>query len=228
MSSVCCTGVTRPVPGIAKWGLYKSTDGGEHVELHPQRLRRRDHVHRRSQRVQQRQTAVCSPRGVRNIELDPSNPSIIYAASYARGVWRSTDAGANWTQIKPSLNPAIIQTRPAISVNKLGGTTRMYVYEGHTGAAVGTPPCSITALPQRQRRNGSPGLHGPDEPRSRTAGVRHVQPLRRAVLVRRVRLHAEGPSRTSCTPAARTPTERTSPTSAASSSRRMQASPRRT
>ena len=28
MSSVCCSGVTRPVPGAAKWGLYKSTDGG--------------------------------------------------------------------------------------------------------------------------------------------------------------------------------------------------------
>ena len=28
MTSVCCSGVTRPVPGAAKWGLYKSTDGG--------------------------------------------------------------------------------------------------------------------------------------------------------------------------------------------------------
>ncbi len=29
MSSSCCSGVTRPVPGIAKWGLYKSTDAGQ-------------------------------------------------------------------------------------------------------------------------------------------------------------------------------------------------------
>ena len=28
MSSTCCTGVTRPVPGITRWGLYKSTNGG--------------------------------------------------------------------------------------------------------------------------------------------------------------------------------------------------------
>ncbi len=28
MSEVCCSGVTRPVPGTAKWGLYKSTNGG--------------------------------------------------------------------------------------------------------------------------------------------------------------------------------------------------------
>jgi hypothetical protein len=28
LSSVCCSGITRPVPDAAKWGLYKSTDGG--------------------------------------------------------------------------------------------------------------------------------------------------------------------------------------------------------
>ncbi len=76
----------------------------------------------------------CSPRGVRSLALDPSNPSIIYAGSYARGVWRSTDGGATWTQIKPSLNSAIIQTRPEPRVNDAAnGKTRMYVYEGHIG-----------------------------------------------------------------------------------------------
>src|SRR4030095_13157495 len=28
MSSVCCTGVTRPVPGAAQWGLSQRTNGG--------------------------------------------------------------------------------------------------------------------------------------------------------------------------------------------------------
>ena len=28
MSSTCCSGVTRPVPDAAKWGLYKTTNGG--------------------------------------------------------------------------------------------------------------------------------------------------------------------------------------------------------
>src|SRR5206468_12231668 len=51
-------------------------------------------------------TTPCSPRGVRDIEIDPSNPNIVYAASYARGVWRSSDNGTTWTQIKPSLNAA--------------------------------------------------------------------------------------------------------------------------
>ena len=66
--------------------------------------------------------------------LDPSNPEIVYASSYARGVWRSTDGGATWVQIKPSLNAAVIQTRPSIDVNALpNGETRMYVYEGNAG-----------------------------------------------------------------------------------------------
>ena len=70
-----------------------------------------------------------------HVLLDPSNSSIVYASSYARGVWRSSDAGATWVQIKPSLNAAIIQTRAAISVNKLpNGKTRMYVHEGNIGA----------------------------------------------------------------------------------------------
>ena len=53
---------------------------------------------------------TCSPRGVRALALDSSNPEIVYASSYTRGVWRSPDGGATWAQIKPSLNAAIIQT----------------------------------------------------------------------------------------------------------------------
>ena len=132
MSSVCCTGVTRPVPGITKWGLYKTTDGGANWSF----------IHNGAATTavctgdlnEFNNLGVCSPRGVRNVELDPSNPEIVYASSYARGVWRSNDGGATWVQIKPSLNPAVIQTRASIDVNALpGGNTRMYVYEGNNG-----------------------------------------------------------------------------------------------
>ncbi|MGH3715311.1 MAG: WD40/YVTN/BNR-like repeat-containing protein [Micromonosporaceae bacterium] len=132
MSSVCCTGVTRPVPDAAKWGLYKSTDGGQNWAF----------IHNGSTDASQcsgssaefANQAVCSPRGVRNVDLDPSDPNTVYASSYARGIWRSNDGGATWSQIKTSLNPALFTTRPAFDVAKLpNGKTRMYVFEGNNG-----------------------------------------------------------------------------------------------
>jgi Arc-like DNA binding domain len=135
MSSVCCTGVTRPVPGIAKWGLYKSTDGGASWSfIHNGSASVADCFGDLAEFSNTDPTRPCSPRGVRHVVLDPSNPEIVYASSYARGVWRSNDDGATWTQIKMSLNPAVIQTRAAIAVNRLpNGNTRMYVNEGNNG-----------------------------------------------------------------------------------------------
>ena len=138
MTSVCCYGgVTQYralIPGAPQWGLYRSTDGGQSWTL----------VHNGSTSPSDCGSSIadiannltpCSPRGVRDIEIDPSNPDIVYAASYARGVWRSTDSGTTWTQIKPSLNATIGTTRPDIAVTTLpNGHTRMYVGEGHTSA----------------------------------------------------------------------------------------------
>ena len=46
-------------------------------------------------------------------------------------MWRSTDAGATWTQINPSLNPADANMRPEFAVTTLAsGQTRMYIHEG--------------------------------------------------------------------------------------------------
>jgi hypothetical protein len=71
---------------------------------------------------------------VRNVLLDPTDASVVYASSFARGVWRSPDGGATWTQIKASINAAVIQSRPNIAVNTLpNGKTRMYVFEGNAG-----------------------------------------------------------------------------------------------
>jgi len=131
MSSVCCSGVTRPVPGAGKWGLYKSTNGGASwTFIHDGSTNVADCV---GDLTEWNNGRICSPRGVRSFALDPSNPEILYAGSYARGVWRSPDGGATWEQIKPSLNAAIIQTRPNLAVTMLpNGKTRMYVFEGNT------------------------------------------------------------------------------------------------
>ncbi len=131
-SSVCCSGASRPVPGAAQWGLYKSIDSGQTWRM----------VHNGTARESQCTGSVeqynnlepCSPRGVRAFEIDPSDPNTLYAGSYARGIWRSSDRGKTWEQIKESLNPAQITSRPAFDVTALrNGDTRMYVHEGNIG-----------------------------------------------------------------------------------------------
>ena len=80
---------------------------------------------------------ACSPsgaatRGVTDVELDPWNSNTIYLASFQQGVWRSTDNGATWTQIKTALNAAQNTDRAQFSLGKLpGGKTRMYVGVGN-------------------------------------------------------------------------------------------------
>lgn len=126
-------GAVSLIPGAAPWGLYKSTDGGATwTFLHDGAA-----TAAACDTVAEEMAAgsPCSIRGVRRVAIDPSNPSTIYAGSYARGVWRSTDAGATWTQINPSLDPANASMRPEIAVTALaGGATRMYIYEGASGS----------------------------------------------------------------------------------------------
>ncbi len=133
MSSTCCSGVTRPVPDAGQWGLYKSTDGGANWSfIHNGSV---DKSACTGDLTEFGNGGICSPRGVRALALDPTDPNIVYAGSYARGVWRSPDGGATWTQIKPSLNANNITTRPTIAVTTLAnGNTRMYVYEGAQGS----------------------------------------------------------------------------------------------
>jgi hypothetical protein len=133
MSSVCCTPVpARRVPDAAKWGLYKSTNGGiTWTFIHNGSANAADCT---GSQAEFTNTGVCSPRGVRHLAFDPADPNILYASSYARGIWRSPDAGATWTQIKASLNSAVLQTRAAFDVARLpNGKTRMYVNEGNNG-----------------------------------------------------------------------------------------------
>ncbi len=77
-------------------------------------------------------------RGANKVALDPNNSNVIYVASFQEGVWRSSDNGATWTQIRPTLNAAQNTDRSEFAVNGLpGGKTRMYVGVGNaadTGA----------------------------------------------------------------------------------------------
>ena len=69
-----------------------------------------------------------SVRGVNQVAVDPNTPTTLYAAAFQQGVWRSTDAGTTWMQIKDPHNAALNTDRSEFAGNKLpGGFTRMYV-----------------------------------------------------------------------------------------------------
>jgi hypothetical protein len=143
VSSVSSGGAVSLGPGLPPYGLWKSTDGGatftllnaQTVCLNPTLAGSAGII----------QASFGSTRGVNHIELDPSTSTTVYAAAFPRnnalplntagGVWRSTDSGATWTQIKTALNPAQNTDRAEFAVTKLpNGNTRMYVGDGNTGA----------------------------------------------------------------------------------------------
>src|SRR5437764_7270259 len=112
VSSVLSGGVVSLAPGLPPYGLYKSTDGGanftllnyQDVCLNPDLPGDAGII----------QASFGSSRGVHETALDPGSASIVYAGPYPSnnvcpnnvngGVWRSTDSGASWTQMKNARN----------------------------------------------------------------------------------------------------------------------------
>lgn len=137
-------GTVSLAPGLPPYGLWKSTDGGanftllnyQDVCLNPTLAGFAGII----------QASFGSTRGVHETALDPGNASIVYAAPYPQnnaiplntkgGVWRSTDSGANWTQIKNALNATQNTDRASFAVTTIaGGFTRMYVGVGNSSVA---------------------------------------------------------------------------------------------
>lgn len=89
-------------------GLYKSTDGGHTWNL---------------------SLSIDENTGVTDVEFDPSNPSVLYAAAYKRrrktwsllaggqqsGIYKSTDGGENWKEVTKGL--------PSADMGKIGIAT---------------------------------------------------------------------------------------------------------
>lgn len=121
------------IPGASMFGLYKSTDGGQTWTF----------IHDGAADVTScpaptiavvNNATPCSPRGTRFVAIDPNDPNTVYASSYVRGVWRSNDQGATWSQVKAPVG-ASSAWLSAFAVNKLdNGKTRMYVGEGDSGS----------------------------------------------------------------------------------------------
>jgi hypothetical protein len=89
------------------------------------------------------QSSFGSTRGVHETAFDPNSSNIVYAAPFPQnnalpintkgGVWRSTDSGGTWTQIKNALNATLNTDRASFAVTPItGGLTRMYVGVGNT------------------------------------------------------------------------------------------------
>jgi hypothetical protein len=84
-------------------------------------------------------------RGVNKVQLDPgwngTTNKIVYGGAFgptgvagSGGVWRSSDGGVTWTQIKTALNVAPNTDRSEFAVTPItGGFTRMYVGVGNDG-----------------------------------------------------------------------------------------------
>jgi len=127
-------------PGAPPWGLYKSSDGGATWTLIFNGAASVVGC-KKPQNVATNLTP-CSPRGVRRVILDPSNPHTLYASAYAKGVWRSKDSGATWQQIfLPIADPVATSftERAELSANKLAnGATRLYMGIGQIGAPAAT------------------------------------------------------------------------------------------
>jgi hypothetical protein len=137
-------GAVSLAPGLPPYGLWKSTDGGanftllnyQDVCLNPTLPDSAGII----------QASFGSTRGVHETALDPNSSGVVYAAPFPAnnicppnsggGVWRSTDTGSNWTQIKTALNPTLNTDRASFAVTAIaGGFTRMYVGVGNSSVA---------------------------------------------------------------------------------------------
>ncbi|HEY4845019.1 MAG TPA: exo-alpha-sialidase [Candidatus Dormibacteraeota bacterium] len=106
-------------PGFAPVGLYKSTNGGTSFSS-----------------VWDGNSTV---RGVNHVELDPSNASIVYAAAFQQGIWRSEAAAApgSFHQVFVPTSPGQNTDRTSFALTTKAGHTRAYVADGSVGGGAG-------------------------------------------------------------------------------------------
>ena len=122
-------------------GLYKTTDGGQTWNL---------------------VKFISDRAGFVDIELDPTNPDIIWATSWERirgpyylksggpgsGLWKSTDAGATWTEVKGTGWPETQKGRINLSIFPGDGKIVYAIVEADSA------PNTRTGQPPQQLKNG--------------------------------------------------------------------------
>ena len=175
ISSVSSGGVVTLAPGLPPYGFWKSTDGGANFTLlNYQDVCVNPDLPGDAGIIQ---ASFGSTRGVHAVALDPNSASVVYAAPFPAtavcpnnvngGVWRSTDSGASWTQMKNALNATQNTDRASFAVAPIaGGFTRMYVGDGNAGTnaarlyrtddAVTATDASFTDLTALQQASSAP------------------------------------------------------------------------
>ncbi len=141
VSSVTSGGAVSLAPGLPPFGFWKSTDGGANFTLiNSQDVCVNPDLPGSAGIIQ---ASFGSTRGVHEVALDPNSASIVYAAPFPSnnvcpnnvggGVWRSSDSGSTWTQMKNALNVTQNTDRASFAVQAItGGFTRMYVGVGNS------------------------------------------------------------------------------------------------
>jgi hypothetical protein len=152
-------GGRRTPPNAPPLGLYKSTDGGTTFAR----------LEDLSAKTPANPTDPAAGTGadwfqggVNRVEIDPNDPTKIYAAVFGYGLWRSDNSGATWSQIYHTFNQTNFDDeenpgdttgdRTEFDLVDLGATTRAFLGDGSddlgesrafrndaAGAIVGSP-----------------------------------------------------------------------------------------
>src|SRR5215472_6399288 len=136
-------GAVSQIPTSNGVGVWKSIDGGATFTLLAPKT-----VVLGSQPGQTFLSSFGSTRGATAFAVDPTHDNVLYASAYNVGLWRSTDNGANWTNIHPcavdplvtnpaspffgTCGPAADRTEFAVATLP-NGDTRIYQGEGDSG-----------------------------------------------------------------------------------------------
>ena len=103
-------GAVSLAPDAAPWGLWKTTDGGQHFTFV--------------------WDGHASLRGVNHVAIDPTHDTV-YAAAFQQGIWRSRDGGSSWEQVFATQDPKNNAARTEFALNWTpDGHTRIYVGDG--------------------------------------------------------------------------------------------------
>jgi hypothetical protein len=135
ISSTTAGAVSQIPPGTPGVGVWKSTDGGATFTL-----LQHSTVVLGPQSGQTFESTFGSSRGATALAVDPTHAGVIYASAYNKGVWRSIDSGATWTNIHTCQTCGGGASRSEFALATTpDGNTRMYQTEGDSGPAGGNP-----------------------------------------------------------------------------------------